>query len=184
MIIIRSTVACATLFFSLSAFSAPKLEVIEHCSHDIIKLVKVNKLPVEAMQMLHMVQVKDVTDGYNVVAILDHNEDHTNPPAYIKFKYDLNAKMISFEYIAGFVNPNPSAFNKLPAAKLYDLAAEYLVDSSDQNLKQYAETVTMVHLSFDPVKNAALFEMVDSNQKEFKLWLDLSGKYIDSQFIN
>jgi hypothetical protein len=184
MVIIRSTVACAALFFSLSALSAPKLEVIEHCSHDIIKLVKANKLPLEAMSMLHMVKIKDAADGYDVIAVLDHNEDHTNPPAHIKFKYDLNAKIVSFNYMQGYVNPNASVFNKLSAAKLYDIAAEYLVDSSDQNLQQYAENVTMVHLSFDPVKNAAVFEMVDSNQKEFKLWLDLSGNYMDSQFVN
>jgi hypothetical protein len=94
--------------------------------------------------MLHLVQVKDVADGYNVVAILDHNEDHANPPAHIKFKYDVNAKMISFEYVVGYVNPNPSAFNKLPA----------------------------------------VFEMIDLNQKKFKLLLTLDGNFIESGFLN
>ena len=46
-----------------------------------------------------------------------------------------------------------------------------------KNLKKF-------HLSFNPVKKAALFEMIDSNEKEFRLWLMLDGKFVESEFLN
>lgn len=185
MNIIKSVIVISTLLLGATVFAAePKAEVIEHCSHDIIKLVKQNKLPQEALTHLHMIRVVEVVDGYQVVAVLDHNENHDQTPANIKFKYDLNAKMTSFEYREGYINPNPSAFNKIFSAKLFDYAAEILLESKDATLNQYADTVVMIHLIFDAEKNAAVFEMVDSNNKELNVWMSLDGKLLETKFLN
>ncbi|MFZ3231407.1 MAG: hypothetical protein WA160_14465 [Pseudobdellovibrio sp.] len=184
MNIIKTVIIALTVSISLSALaSEPSAEVIEHCSHDIMKLVKQNKLPPEAASKLHMMRVTEVVDGFEVVAVLDHNEDHTNPPAQIKFQYNAAAKMTAFQYEAGYVNPNATPFNKISTAKLYDIAAEVLLDSEDMILKEYAKGVEMMHLSYDKTRNAALFEMIDTNKKELNLWLDLDGNTLEVQFL-
>ena len=181
----KSIAIVLSLFIGSHVFAAePKAEIIEHCSHDIMKLVKQNQLPAEAASKLHMMRVTEVADGFQVVAVLDHNEDHTNPSAHIRFQYGADAKMTSFQYVDGYVNPNATPFTQKSTAKLFDLAAEVLLDSTDANLREYAGTVDMMHLSFDKVRKAALFEMVDANKKELNLWLDLDGHVLEVKFLN
>ncbi len=178
------TVIALVLFAITVQATEPKAEVIEHCSHDIMKLAKNNQLPPEAVAKLHLFRVTEVTDGFEVLAVLDHNKDHSKPPAHIKFTYDQNAKMKTFEYVDGYFNPAPTVFNQRTTAKLFDIAAEVLLDSKDKALTDYAKDVTVMHLDFDASKNAAVFEMMDSNNKEFSLWLGLDGTVLEYKFNN
>ncbi len=180
---IKTIFVAVTLFIASSAFaSGLKAEVIEHCSHDIMNLVKQNKLLPEAVSKLHMMRVTELAEGFQVIAVLDHNENHDSTPAHIKFKYGADAKMISFEYFPGYFNPNPTPFNKKSSAKLFDIAAELLIDSDDMTLREYAKDVQMIHLRFDETRKAVLFEMIDVNKKELYLWMDLDGNSIEVSF--
>jgi hypothetical protein len=177
----KPIIAMFTLMTALAAYSAPKAEVIEHCSHDIMKLTKSGAIPADAANKLHMIRVKEVDGGYQVVAVLDHNEDHSQPVAHLRLQYGTDAKMKSYEYKEGYVNPANSPFNRKSAAKLFDIAAEILLEASGTELAQYAEKVEIMELHYDAAKDAALFEMFDG-KRGLKLWLDLDGKYLDSQF--
>jgi hypothetical protein len=168
---------------SLTLSAAPKALIIEKASHELMKLGKTGKLPAEFTTKLHMTQVAENADGtYTLTAVLDHNEDHSQTPAHAKLVYSHDGKVQSFVYVQGYFNPAPSVFSGASTAKLFDLAAEVLLDSNKKELLAYAETVTVMELEFDKAKNAALFKMVDSNKKSLSLWLDLQGNVLEYKF--
>jgi hypothetical protein len=177
-------IAAWTLLTSLALYAEPKAEVIEHCSHDIMKLVKTGAVPADAAEKLHMIRVTEENGIFKVIAVLDHNEDHSQPVAHLRFQYDAEAKMQSYEYKSGYVTPNTSPFQRKSAAKLFDLAAEFLLDAADDQLLAYANDVAVMHLEYDKIKDAAFFEMVDVNDRGLRLWLDLDGKYLSHQFVD
>lgn len=183
MNLLNKTLALFILTFGLSAFAMTNAEVIERCSHDIMKLAKNKQIPAEVATKMHLAQVKPTEEGYQVLVVLDHNEDHSQPPAHIKFNYDKAVKLLKHEYVAGYFNPAPSPFNVATTAKLFDIAAEVLFESENPELLSYSQNVTMMHLDYDSEKNAALFEIMDSNKKQLNVWLTLKGELIDFKFI-
>jgi hypothetical protein len=182
MSIIKSGLTILIFLASVSTFAKPKAEIIETCSHNIMKLVRENKLPSQAASKLQMIVLVENSSGYQLAAVLEHDETRTQTPAHVKFKYDLNSQMMGFLYQDGPFSASPTHFTKVSAAKLFDLAAEYLLQSKDPALRAFSENVVMMTLRFDGPRNAAFFAMRDANKKELGVWMDLDGKILESKF--
>jgi len=172
-------ITALTLTLSLTSYAKPLAQVIERNAHDIMKLVKANSLPAVAVEKLHMVRVTETANGYNLIAVLDHAEKHDQTPAHINFVYDKNLKVVSFQYVDGFINPDTTKFNVASAARLFDLGAEVFLESEDKTLVAYAEKAMMFELTFDADKNAAIFEVISTDNKTATAHLTLDGKLID-----
>lgn len=184
---IKTLLMSVVMAFSMSSFAkeAPA-HVLERCGHDIMKLVKNKQLPEEVMTKLHMVQIAEdtVNNVYKVVAVLDHNQDHSKPVAHVKFNYGIDdGKMIDFTYVEGYVNPAATPFTGASTAKLLDLAAEVLMDSTEASLQAYAQTVRLMHIDFDAATNEVLFEMLNTANEQLNVRLTLAGDLVSYEFI-
>lgn len=179
----KNVVFTLVTLVSLNIFAAPRALVFEKASHDLMKLARTGKLPAEYATKLHMMKVEKNADGtFQLVVVLDHNEDHSQAPAHANMIYTAEPKMQSFENVTGYFNPAATKFSGASSAKIMDHAAEVLLDSNKKELLDYAETVAMMHLEFDAAKNAALVRMVDINKKSFSVWLDLQGEVLEYKF--
>lgn len=184
MKIFSHLITLVILIFSTTAFAISQAEVIERCSHDIMKLARNKQLPEEVATKMHLAKIKKTEVGFQVLVILDHNQDHNQPAAHAIFDYDTTAKLTNFQFKQGYINPSPTAFNIKSTAKLFDIAAELLYETNTKELLSYAENLAAMHLEYDNEKNIAIFEMIDSNKKEFQARFNLNGELIDYTFLN
>ena len=165
-----------------NAETKPLAEMIEKASHDIMKLVRQEKLPAVVAEKLHLLNVTQSDEGYTVAAVLDHNEDHSKPAARLLFKYNNDGERTEYTYYDGYINPNATPFVEASTARLFDYAAEALLESKVKELNEFAERAKFFHLSYDAEKKAAVFEVVAINSQTLILTLSLKGELIDYKF--
>jgi hypothetical protein len=180
----KFVIALLVSFSVANAMAISRIHILEKASHSIMKLAKTGEVPTEAVTKLHMMKVVATNTGFEVIAVLDHNEDHSKPIAHLKMTYDLKGKLTAHQYIDGYFNPAATQFVGASTALLFDLGTELVFEGDDADLLAYADGVYMVHLKFLAPSNQALFEMVDDNNKELELITNLNGDYVSHKFIN
>lgn len=172
------------VFLALSfAHAKPMAHIVEACSHDIMKLVKTNQLPAEAATKLHMANAKETAEGYRVIAVLDHNGDHSKAPGHVIMTYDRDHKMQTFKYNEGYVTPNETAFTKRSTARLFDLGAEFIIESKDEAVRAFAEKANFFELEYDAEKQVGVFFMGSTEGQEAKMEVSLDGAFLSFEFL-
>ena len=147
-----------------------------------MKLAETGAVPMEAMTKLHMVRAKVTPTGIEVFAALDHNGDHSQPFAHMKLSYDAAGKLVSHQYVDGYINPMAPVFTQASTALLFDLATEIVFEGENPELLAFADGVFMVHLDYLAPTDQAIFAMIDDNKKVLELITDMNGGYVSHQF--